>query len=143
MEEKTSVAHASRSDWTPRLFLVRLTASLLLSCTRLPLLYSTLQSHRRFPPCNRLLRTTPRLPGCCHPPGCLFFSLYFLPPFSAVQPPPSWLGIEPGPPAWESSTLPSEPPDVHWNMSLFLTSIVNIHAYCMLHSHPFSFIIKI
>jgi len=28
-------------------------------------------------------------------------------------------------------------------VSLFSTSIVNIHAYCMLHSQPFSFIIKI
>ena len=52
-------------------------------------------------------------------------------------------GIEPGPPAWESSTLPSEPLDVRKNMSIFSTYIVNIHAQCMWNFHLSSFIVKI
>ena len=52
-------------------------------------------------------------------------------------------GIEHGPPAWESSTLPSEPLDVRKNTSIFLTYVVNIRVHCMLHFHLSSFIIQI
>jgi hypothetical protein len=51
-------------------------------------------------------------------------------------------GIEPGPSAWESSTLPSEPLDVQRNMSIFSTYIVNNHAHCILHFHLSTLIIK-
>jgi hypothetical protein len=49
-------------------------------------------------------------------------------------------GIEPGPPAWESSTLPNEPLDARKKKSLFSTHIVNIRAHCMLPFQLFSFI---
>jgi hypothetical protein len=52
-------------------------------------------------------------------------------------------GIEPGPPAWESSTLPSEPLDVRKNKPIFSTYIVNIHVHCILQFHLSYFIIKI
>jgi hypothetical protein len=96
-----------------------------------------------------LLGTTSSL-LLCNPPASSyhFTSLHSSRTFSesattTVKTPSSLLGIEPGPPAWESSTLPSEPLDVRKNTSIFWTSIVNVHAHCMLHSYPFSFISKI
>ena len=59
-----------------------------------------------------------------------------------LQPPSPASGIEPGPPAWESSTLTSEPRDVRKNTSMFSIYIVNIRVHCMLHFHLTSFIIK-
>ena len=60
-----------------------------------------------------------------------------------LQPPPPASGIKPRPPAWESSTLPSEPLDVRKNTSMFSIYIVNIRVHFMLHFHLTSFIIKI
>ena len=122
----------------------------------------------RTPMCH--LRTTPRLPDCCHVTGCLFFpycttpALHssiqicnhhfltaLLPHSTALSKPATTTfttlsptcGIEPGPPAWESSTLPSEPQDVRKHRVIFSTYILNIRVRCVLHFHLFSFIIKI
>ena len=70
-------------------------------------------------------------------------SLHFSRLLPNLNAPPPASGIEPGPPAWESSTLTNEPPNARKNTSMFSTYIVNIRVHCMLHFHLISFIIKI
>jgi hypothetical protein len=99
---------------------------------------------------------TPTSLLCCHAPGCCCFTFLFtalLRPFSEPArdsyKPATFMtrsptpGIEPGPPAWESSTLPSEPLDVRKDTSIFWTYIVSIHVQCMLHFHLSTFITEI
>ena len=51
------------------------------------------------------------------------------------------LGIEPGPPAWESSTLPNEPPDVHRIHLYFRLSYwMFMHIVCCTLNHSLLFL---
>jgi hypothetical protein len=52
-------------------------------------------------------------------------------------------GIEPGSPAWEYSTLPSELTDARKNTSIFSKSVVNVRVHFKLLFHLSSYIIKI